>query len=288
MAYINTNEILGLTSPYASGNKDEPSSELDKMDFLTLLVTQLQNQDPLNPMEDTEFTSQLAEFSSLEQLTGIKDGVDLLNEGGGDQEMINATSFIGMDVVARGDAISKSGSEISTLYFSLDDSTASGFVNIFDEAGGIVNTIQLGAMQPGDYQVEWDGTDYDGEPAPDGVYYVSMAAENHNGAPVLVETEVSGEVTGVENRDGVHYLRLADGRVVEFSSISEVVSNKNAPNQDQQQQPDPRQNQSQQQASAPADSTPDAPADSTEDTTFGDDALSAAESAVDALLGQAA
>lgn len=227
MAVVNSNELLGLNSAY--GNRRDPNdpvgkSDLDKEDFLTLLVTQLQHQDPLNPMEDTQFTSQLAEFSSLEQLTNINKGVESLNGGSEREQMVTAVNFIGKEVLASGDMIGKSENGVSTLFFDLDEPIATGFVNIFDEAGGIVNTINLGAMQAGSYEITWNGKDYDGNAAPTGVYYVSMACEDHNGKPVLVDTDVSGKVVGVQKEDGLFYLRLKDGRMVEFSSIKEVVN----------------------------------------------------------------
>ncbi|MFW5735405.1 MAG: flagellar hook assembly protein FlgD [Oceanidesulfovibrio sp.] len=227
MAVVNTNEILGLTSAYGNrrdANDPVGKSELDKEDFLTLLVTQLQHQDPLNPMDDTQFTSQLAEFSSLEQLTNINKGVESLNGGSEREEMVTAVNFIGKEVRAAGDVVGKTDNGVSTLYFDLDEAIATGFVNIFDEAGGIVNTISLGAMQSGNFEITWDGNDYDGNPAPNGVYYVSMACEDHNGQPVLVDTDVSGKVVGVQKEDGLFYLRLQDGRMVEFTSIKEVVA----------------------------------------------------------------
>ncbi|TVM19794.1 flagellar hook assembly protein FlgD [Oceanidesulfovibrio indonesiensis] len=238
MAVVNTNELLGLNSAY--GNRRDPNdpvgkSELGKEDFLTLLVVQLQNQDPLNPMDDTQFTSQLAEFSSLEQLTNINKGVESLNGGSERDQMITAVNFIGKEVRASGDMIGKSNSGVSTLFFELDEPIATGFVNFFDKAGGIVNTIQLGAMQAGQYEITWDGKDYNGNNVPNGVYYVSMACEDHNGKPVLVDTDVSGKVVGVQKEDGLFFLRLQDGRLVEFSSIKEVVnpSTQNAnPDQD--------------------------------------------------------
>lgn len=227
MAVVNTNEILGLTSSYgAARDPNEPvgKSDLDKEDFLTLLVVQLQNQDPLNPMDDTQFTSQLAEFSSLEQLTNINKGVESLNGGSERTDMVTAVNFIGKQVRATGDVVGKTNDGVSTLYFELEEPIAHGFINIFDTAGGIVNTIRLNAMQEGSYEITWNGEDYDGNEAPNGVYQVAMACEDHNGQPVLVDTDVSGTVVGIQKENGEFYMRLADGRMVDFTSIKEVVN----------------------------------------------------------------
>jgi flagellar basal-body rod modification protein FlgD len=198
-------------------------SELDKEDFLTLLVAQLQHQDPLNPMDDKEFTAQIAEFSSLEQLTNISDGIDEMNSQTGTQDMVSAVNFIGRDVVADGSGLSIRNGEPSSLFYSLGSTAASAYINIYDPNGNLVRTDQLGGKQAGVYEYEWDGKDWQGKDLPDGLYSIGMAAEGPNGQPVLVETQVSGEVVGVQSHNGRHYLRLADGRVVDFLNVYEVV-----------------------------------------------------------------
>ncbi len=201
------------------------NADLGKDAFLTLLVTQLQNQDPLNPMEDKEFTAQLAQFSSLEQLTNISDGIENMGENANRQEMLSAVSFIDKEIMAKGYQLSKSDEKINTVYFELSKSAASCYVNIFDNNGAIVNTVKLGALQAGAYQVNWDGTDYDGNEMPNGTYQVAMAAEGTDGKAVLVDTHVSGVVAGVQlGSDGSYVLRLEDGREVEFANIKEISS----------------------------------------------------------------
>jgi len=199
-------------------------SELDKQDFLTLLVAQLANQDPLNPMENTDFTSQLAEFSSLEQLTNISGGIDSLAEGSARQDLMSAVDFIGKDVRAEGESLSIEEGEISSMYFTLNEAAAEVHINIFDENGNIMRTEQLGSRAAGEHEYQWDGQDWAGNDLPDGVYYVSMAAMDANDSSILVWTEVSGEVAGVQTYGTDIYLRLTDGRVVAFANVTEVVN----------------------------------------------------------------
>jgi len=198
-------------------------SELDKEDFLTLLVAQLANQDPLNPMENTDFTSQLAEFSSLEQLTNISSGIDELAAGSARQDVMSAVDFIGRQVRAEGESLSIEDGEVTSMYFTLDEAAAEVHINIFDENGNIIRTEQLGAKAAGEHEYQWDGQDWAGKDLPDGVYYVSMAALDADDSSILVWTEVSGEVAGVQTYGSEIYLRLTDGRVVNFSNVTEVV-----------------------------------------------------------------
>ncbi len=198
-------------------------SDLGKEDFLNLLVEQLKNQDPLNPMEDKEFTAQLANFSSLEQLTEINEGIGNLTQGSQRQEMLSAVSFIGKKIMSSGEGLSKKGDDISTMSFTLGEQAVNVYVNVFDSNGNIVKTIEMGAMQAGTYDVDWDGTDYNGKEVADGIYHVAMAAENDNGEPILVNTEVSGVVKGVNVHSGTYWLELEDGREVNLLLVTNVV-----------------------------------------------------------------
>lgn len=227
MATYSNSAIIGQaesTFDYYGENKTTGNSELGKEEFLTLLVAQLSNQDPLNPMDDKEFTSELAEFSSLEQLTNISAGIEALAETDSMQEMVSAASFIGKTIRSEGDSISIVGGEVSHLYFEIDEQMAVGYVNIFDSSGNLVRTDYLSPAQAGFYQYDWDGLDYEGETMADGVYYAYMAAEGVTGDAILTTTDVSGQVAGVQAVGGSYYLRLTDGRVVNFMDVKEVVN----------------------------------------------------------------
>lgn len=200
------------------------NSDLGKDDFLKLLVTQLKYQDPLNPMEDKEFTAQMASFSSLEQLTNISEGIDTLSQGSQRQEMLNAVAFIGKEVLAAGDSVSKVGNYVSTLSFSIDEAAGDCYVNIFDKFNNIVETVQLGALAPGDYNVTWNGKDYAGNTVADGIYSVAMAAESTSGEPILINTQVSGKVRGVRVEGSSYMLTLEDGREVSLLQIERVIN----------------------------------------------------------------
>lgn len=219
--------VTGASSavdPYATKERSQ-TKELDRQAFLNLLMAQLQHQDPLNPMEDKEFTAQLAQFSSLEQLGNINDGIKSLNEGSNRQDMLGAVSFIGKDIRAYGDSLSKEGEAVSKVYYELEEPVADMYVNIYDSYGVLVRTDKIGARQAGSYEFQWDGKDHNGSDLADGVYGVGIAAENADGEPVMVYTEVSGKVTGVSSESGIPMLRLSDGRSVSFFNIKEIVSN---------------------------------------------------------------
>lgn len=204
-----------------TGNK----SELDRNAFLRLLTTQLANQDPLNPMEDKEFVTQLAQFSSLEQLNNIADSIGDFKEAFSRQETIGAVSYIGKEIRSEGRSISKDGNLTSPFSYTLPDTAEKLYLNIFDTHGNIVRSITLPGRMPGEHQFTWDGKDQGGSTLPDGVYQVSMAAEGRNGEPLMITTKTSGLVTGVINQGDRAVLRLQDGRRVDIKDVREVTGN---------------------------------------------------------------
>ncbi|MGE4558474.1 MAG: flagellar hook assembly protein FlgD [Desulfovibrionaceae bacterium] len=208
-----------------SGSDDDSDpSALGKDEFLELLLVQIANQDPLNPMDDTEFISQMAEFSSLEQLNNISDGIGDINSTLERQDLMNAVSFIGQEVMAEGYSLSKNDDSVSTVYYSFDESVQDVYVNIYDSDNNIVNTVDLGAMSAGSYQYVWNGLDYDGKEADNGVYQIYIAAVTADGSTALVTSAVSGEVSGVITNDGDNYLVLEDGRSIDFLDVYQIVA----------------------------------------------------------------
>ncbi|MBU1247219.1 MAG: flagellar hook assembly protein FlgD [Proteobacteria bacterium] len=221
-----SNAITGQYEIYQAEQEESnlSKSSMDKDAFLTLLLAQLTNQDPLNPMEDTEMTSQLAEYSSLEQLTNLNESMDTLVAQTSKDDMFTAVSFIGKTVKAEGYAVTKAEDSISTLHYSLGEAVSDLTVNIYSPDGDIVRTEILGTKQPGTYEYKWDGKNEKGVDQADGTYSIGILAYDTTGRPVIVQTEVSGEVKGVITEDGVQYLRLDDGRYINFGYITEVVA----------------------------------------------------------------
>ena len=227
---MTTSTIIGAAER-EFGQQEEIKKTLGKDDFIQLLVTQLQNQDPLNPMEDTEFVAQLAQFSSLEYLGNISTGIENLQTQGARQEMIGAAGYIGMQIRASGDAISKKADgSISKVYFTLSSDIVGGDINIIDSGNNIVRTELLGASTAGQYEYQWDGKDASGEDLPQGQYYIYMRGVGMENELVQISTEVSGTVAAVQSENNEQYLRLDDGRFVRFMDVIEIVSPSNSGN----------------------------------------------------------
>lgn len=224
MSVVANTGILGQYDTTKAAGTTKSKATMDQDAYLKLLVAQLQHQDPMNPMDDKEMTSQLSQFSSLEQLTNINTGIKSMVSSQNQGSMLNAVGFIGKNVKADGFSLSKSGDAASTVYYTLGENVANMQVNIYANDGTLVRTDVIGAKQKGEFQYTWDGKNTSGTKMADGNYGVAIVAEDLAGKPVLVQSKISGEVSGLLTKNGKTMLQLKDGRSVEITSVSEVVA----------------------------------------------------------------
>ncbi len=215
--------LLGTAETYADSLETTASSDLDKEDFLTLLVAQLANQDPLNPMENTEFVSQLAQYSSLEELITVNDNLETLVSTSEQSQLLSAISFVGKHVMASGDTTSVTEGESSEIYFDLYDDATSCYINIYDSDGDLVRTMDMGVLSLGSYSKTWDGLDDDGNQVDDGIYTLSIAAENADGESIDTTMSTEGTVSGISISDSSYTLTLSDGREVDLWDVEEIT-----------------------------------------------------------------
>jgi flagellar basal-body rod modification protein FlgD len=177
---------------------------LGKDDFFQMLIAQLKYQDPLNPMDGTDFTAQLAQFSSLEQLANMNSNLETVAACQMKNSQADAVALIGKEVAAEGNSVEADGTSV-TLIFNASDAFAEGTVSIYDSLGTLVKTIDLGARPQGTHSVVWDcGT------AANGSYTFEIEAGNAAGEPVDVDTYVNGTVTGVSFLEGRSYIQVGD------------------------------------------------------------------------------
>ncbi|HSO59532.1 MAG TPA: flagellar hook assembly protein FlgD [Desulfobacterales bacterium] len=182
------------------------SKSLDKDAFLRLLTTQLQNQDPLNPTDSTEFTAQLAQFSSLEQLSNVNETLNTLKLYQASINNAQAVGFIGKDIVASGNSIEMKGGQPVSCDYEIPAAAKSVVVTIYDATGNFVRDYQITALGAGQQSLTWDGRDRNGNTVADGAYTFEVQAVDQKGAKLNVTTFSKGTVTGVTFEDGITYL----------------------------------------------------------------------------------
>lgn len=228
MSYVSSLLASTSSSTASSTSSSSSTSTLGMDAFLQLLVTQLQYQDPLSPMDDKEFVAELAQFSSLEQLTEINTGIENLSSIGQEQQLLGAVNFIGKTIEANGTAVSLSEGTASAVTFTLPDDASTCLVNVLDSTGNIVRTVDLGATTAGSVEFTWDGKNYDGTAMSDGQYQVAVTATDANGDVMKVSTTMTGTVVGITQNNGTYYLDIGNGRNVAFTDITNVIDSSSA------------------------------------------------------------
>jgi len=205
-------------------------STMEKEEFLKLLVEQLKHQDPMSPMNSQDFASQLAQFSSLEQLTNMSGmmeenmQVDLMLTQAINNTM--AASFIGKSVSASGDTAILTNDNTVDIEFQLNDQAQKVHINILDGGGNIINNMKLGSLPKGKHNIEWNGKNTSGDPVPEGEYRVQVIAMDEEGDPVGSLTMVKGIITGIKYTDGTAVFVVNDEEIP-FNQVLEITQGEN-------------------------------------------------------------
>ena len=213
--------VMSVSDVYsqASTPSKTDNNVMGKDDFLTLLVAQLQHQDPLNPSESTEFTAQLAQFSSLEQLQNVNANLAGFEVYQATLNNIQSSGFIGKTVTASGSTIGVNQGVADPVRFDLAGDTASVYIQIYDRFGSFITDIPTGAMPMGEQQVAWDWRNANGIDVDDGIYTFNVMAVDADGSMVPSTSYTTGVVTGIDYKTGSTNLVINDYEI----PISSVI-----------------------------------------------------------------
>lgn len=217
-------EINGIAQTNgATATQQLATQTVTQDDFLKLLIAQLQNQDPLEPMDNQEFAAQLATFNSLGQLIEINDKLGGLNNNQGVVNQLNAASLIGKEVVASGNAVHLTGGGTAKIGYTLASDARKVTLKIFNSSGVLVRQTELGSQSAGGRSVSWDGKNQAGQPLAGGEYRFEVAALDAGGRAVPVTSQTRGVVTGV-NLSGAEPILELGAIQVPLSGISGVAA----------------------------------------------------------------
>jgi flagellar basal-body rod modification protein FlgD len=208
---------VGAAASAALADRQLLADNLDT--FLQLLVTQLENQDPLEPMDTSEFTSQLVQYSSVEQQVKSNALLEKMVAAGTNSASQTAVGFIGKLVTADGATTLLQGGQANWALDAKADATAATFV-IRNAAGTVVST-KTEPLDSGTSVFTWNGATSTGQPAPEGLYTLTVSARNAAGQTVAVSTQITGLVRGAEFDGGEPLLDIG-GIKVKLSGISAV------------------------------------------------------------------
>lgn len=210
--------VSGVGTTSTSTNAASRQTIADNFDtFLTLLTTQLKNQNPLDPLDTNQFTQQLVQFTSVEQQLKTNDFLEAMMLATQNTGNTQAVSYVGKIVTASG-----SKSELvngkAAWNFAVDK-PADISVTVRDASGNVVYTKQ-GSVGQGESVFNWDGIGNDGSKKPDGSYSITIEGRDDEGNLVDVLTEMTGEVTGVDFTGTEPVLLVGNARV----NLSSVLS----------------------------------------------------------------
>ena len=224
-----TTTVNSSTSTTSSSNITyvNSESEKDKLQdsFLEILIAQLQNQDPLNPVENTEFTSQLAQFYQLEEVRSSNEYLKTISESMGSQNSNSAKdpySYLGAEVTAQiNDYMYMQNGGISLTGKYILSETGTVRVNIYNSSGALVRTIETEEDSTGTKTVDWDGLDSDGNTVSDGSYSYEVLLTNGNGTKTITDT-ATGTIENIifQGNDVYFTIRQADDSIAIANSNS--------------------------------------------------------------------
>ena len=173
---------------------DGSERQMGKDSFLLLLMTQLQNQDPMNPVENTEMTAQLAQFSQLEQLTNMSKAINNMSGYIQAQNQFQTLSLIGKEVTAQNNGLSVTDGKLDVEGGIEVADHCKIKIYVLNAKGEQVRLLDWGATDPGSYDLAWDGKDNNNKAVADGYYYFQVQATGADGK--ALETGISPMVAG--------------------------------------------------------------------------------------------
>jgi flagellar basal-body rod modification protein FlgD len=197
-----------------------PKDKLGRDAFLKMFIAQMNNQDPLNPMDISQMSSQLAQYSSLEQLLNINTNLESIGGAQNSSNRYQSIDMIGKEVQADSSALVLDNGKATKGVFYLDES-ANCTVHILDEQGSSIRDINLGTLGEGSNEFEWDGFDNNKKLYKSGQFTYEVTAENGNKNQVSVNKSIKGTVTGV-NLSGEEPIIYVNSTPLSMSQIINI------------------------------------------------------------------
>lgn len=218
----------------ASKTKEETKSgELGQKAFLELMITQMENQDPLSPQENSEFIAQLAQFSSVEALDSMNNKFDNLTNNFVANQALQASSLVGRSVAVPSEIASLDSGDVVAASVDVPASTQDVSVKIYSEGGALLDEATIGAHGAGEMVVRWNGSqlEVDGNVLewdsshenglPPGIYRMEFTA-SIDGEPTQLDAALSANVNSVTvGKDGALTLNLAGIGPVKMNDVKQ-------------------------------------------------------------------
>ncbi|MER2605143.1 MAG: flagellar hook capping FlgD N-terminal domain-containing protein [Siculibacillus sp.] len=216
--------ILGLSTPQLStststSTKDKSTLSGNYEMFMNLLVTQMQNQDPLNPMDTSTFTNQLVQYSQVEQQIKMNANLGDLKALLTTQNASNLVSYVGKTVEADGTTTAFDGSKSTSWDFTSSAAATNAKVTIKNDKGETVYTTTKN-LTKGNNTIAWDGTTSSGAKATAGNYSIAVEGSDSSGNDLTITTALSGVVTGIDFSGSTPMLEIGGSQISAYKVIA--------------------------------------------------------------------
>ncbi|RQO73055.1 flagellar hook capping protein [Aquitalea sp. FJL05] len=219
--YAALNGTTGSTSGTGNSNTDTSAQGIQDR-FLKLLVTQLQAQDPMNPMDNSQITSQMAQISQVSGMQTLNTAMQSLVQSQAANQSLMAATMIGKQALVPGNALGlTSGSNVQGAV-NLSGAATDYTVSIADANGNVVDTLTVKSPSSGLNSFNWDGTDANGKQLPSGKYTFSAKATSASSAAVTATPYANQAVTAVSWASGSPQLIMKDGTSVGLANVAQL------------------------------------------------------------------
>lgn len=220
MSIVQDTQSTQSANLYGASNTAKPSADDPQDRFLKLLVTQMKNQDPLNPLDNAQVTSQLAQISTVNGIEKLNTTIQAMASSLAAGQSLQAAGMIGRDVLVPASTLNLAG---GSALFGIDLGQAADQVkvSIYDASGREVRVMDLGAQTAGPLTLAWDGKTSDGVLAADGNYSLSVSALRGD-QKIDAQTLTSAKVQGVVQGDQGVRLNLGAPGLVGLSDIKQI------------------------------------------------------------------
>jgi len=193
--------------------------------FLKLLIAQIQNQDPMAPMDASSMTSQMSQLNMVSSIGDMNKSMTAMLSQMQSVNFMNQAALIGHSPVVAGGGISFDGRSPAVLGANAVNSLRDAVATIKDASGNTVNSMDMGSLDAGMNNFAWDGKDAEGNTMPAGMYYLSISGTNTTGAKEIPTAYVASPVMSVsKGSNGDALLSLLDGRKINASEIQQWIS----------------------------------------------------------------
>ncbi len=211
-----TSTSASANSASTSASSTDPAAAQDR--FLKLLVAQLNNQDPMNPMDNAEMTTQMAQINTVVGINELNSTMAAMSSQFTAMQVLQGTSMIGRTVLSEGNALGTPVEKISTAAFDLSGTAADVKVNIKTAAGTVVDTVNLGTLDAGRHYFAWDSSNYTGD-----VSGLPFVVGSVTGTAQVANTPLSPSlVVATSTTDGALTLELENGESLAYNKVKAV------------------------------------------------------------------